>query len=202
MVKNILFIDIDTQNDFINPDGNLYIPGAEKIKFNLKQLMRLAIECNNYIISSVDKHPIFDTEFDNMPPHCIENTVGQEKITETRLFDAQVIPMHGSKNIVSNTKHFIIEKNSFDIFSNPATDKILSTINPEKCVVFGVATEYCVKLAVLGLIKRQYPVTLVTDAIKGINEDASRSFINMVKELGVELTNTETFLKENLCLLR
>lgn len=201
-MNNILFVDVDTQNDFINPDGKLYIANAEKIKSNIKKLMDFAIKSDSYVLSSVDKHSINDIEFDNLAPHCIENTYGQEKIPETMLPNPQILTIKGPNTIKSNTKQFIIEKNTFDVFSNQTTDRLIRIIKPSKCVVFGVATDYCVKLAVLGLIKRQYPVTLVTDAIKGINEEASLSFINMVKGLGVILTSTEELLEESLCLLR
>ncbi|NQU88116.1 MAG: cysteine hydrolase, partial [Mariniphaga sp.] len=40
----ILFWNVDTQKDFIDPDGKLYVPGAELIKGNLNVLTELAIK--------------------------------------------------------------------------------------------------------------------------------------------------------------
>jgi nicotinamidase/pyrazinamidase len=43
-------------------------------------------------------------------------------------------------------------------------------------VVYGVATEYCVRLAITGLLRIGKPVALVTDAIAAVNaEDGART---------------------------
>ena len=86
MDKNkILFIDIDTQNDFMFKEGNLYVPDAERIIENLKKLTEFAYRNNIPIFSSVDSHTQDDPEFKQFPPHCIKGTVGQKKIKETEI---------------------------------------------------------------------------------------------------------------------
>ena len=39
-----LFWDVDTQMDFIDPHGKLYVPNVETIKPNLEKLTKLGIE--------------------------------------------------------------------------------------------------------------------------------------------------------------
>src|SRR4051812_2424484 len=78
-----LFVDVDTQTDFMLPGGKLYVPAAEQIIPNLKRLMAFAREHNVPVLSSVDAHVPDDPEFQQFPPHCVKGTPGQEKIPET-----------------------------------------------------------------------------------------------------------------------
>lgn len=200
-MENILFIDIDTQNDFMNPDGALYIPRAETIKPKLKTLIDYAQASNLYIIASLDTHVKDDPEFEQFPPHCIKNTYGNEKIKETKLDKAQFIPNKFIADLKLTSKQFVVEKNVFDIFANPNVERLLRTINPDECVVFGVATDYCVKCAAEGLVKRNYKAKLLTDAIIGIDEEHSKNIIKSLQRLGVDSTSTDEVLKGFLCAL-
>ena len=51
-----VFVDIDTQYDFISRDGALSVPGAEGIRRNLKTLTDYALKNGIKIIASADAH--------------------------------------------------------------------------------------------------------------------------------------------------
>ena len=51
-----LFWDVDTQVDFMNEDGQLFVEGAEDIKSNLKALTNLAKNENIPVAGSLDTH--------------------------------------------------------------------------------------------------------------------------------------------------
>ena len=51
-----IFYDIDTQRDFILPDGKFHIPGAEKLVPAWKAITDLARDQNVQIVCSVDCH--------------------------------------------------------------------------------------------------------------------------------------------------
>ena len=68
-------------------------------------------------------------------------------------------------------EQIIIEKQSHDVFDNMNIDKVIIQLAASDYVVFGVATDYCVKLAVFGLLRRGYKVILVTDAVKAITKE-------------------------------
>ncbi len=51
-----VFWDVDTQGDFMHPDGALYVPGAEEIIPNLGRLTRHAHARGIRIVASADDH--------------------------------------------------------------------------------------------------------------------------------------------------
>ena len=75
-----LFVDIDTQVDFIMPEGNLYVPGAEKLIPNFQRLLEIAIRRRVPILSSADSHAPDDPEFDIFPPHCVKVAKGGKRL--------------------------------------------------------------------------------------------------------------------------
>ena len=52
----LLFWNVDTQYDFMNPDGALYVPGAETILPNLKSLQEIATKLDIPIVHTKDWH--------------------------------------------------------------------------------------------------------------------------------------------------
>lgn len=192
---NIVFFDIDTQFDFMDSKGSLYLNSADSIKPNLLKLKNFALENNHYIIASTDCHDPEDPEFKHFTPHCIVDTHGSIKIKETELLNPKIIPNKKEEIDIQEHKTFILIKNSLNVFSNPNIESVLKRINPQETIVYGVATDYCIKLIVLELVKRNYSVTLVTDAIKGFDEIESLEFLKQAKTMGVKLKTTEEVLK-------
>ena len=84
-MKNLFFLDVDTQRDFMLPTGALYVPGAERILPKLRRLFDFARKNEISILSSVDAHVPDDPEFKQFPPHCVQGTEGQRKVDETLL---------------------------------------------------------------------------------------------------------------------
>lgn len=178
-----VFFDVDTQIDFMEPQGKLYVPHAEEIVPHLVRLMSYAREKNIPVISSADAHAPDDPEFKIWPPHCVAGTRGQERIKETLLPGVVTLPMH-SQPFTRPEKwppQIIIEKDVYETSANPNFDAVLEALGSRSYVVFGVATEYCVHADVLALRKRNKPVKLVVDAIKAISdEDGHKAFEEMI----------------------
>ena len=82
----------------------------------------------------------------------------------------------------------------FDIFDNKNTDKIIIQLAASDYVVFGLATDYCVKLAVFGLLRRGYKVTLVTDAVKAATQEGEAIALKEMKNAGTVFTTTEDII--------
>lgn len=62
-----VFWDVDTQVDFIDPDGKLYVQGAETIRANLARLATFAHEQGIRILGSSDCHVPEDEEVSGDP---------------------------------------------------------------------------------------------------------------------------------------
>ena len=189
MNEAVVFLDVDTQVDFMTPAGSLCVPRAQEIVPNLKRLMNWALEHRIPVLSSADAHPPDDPSFAEWPPHCVVGTLGQRRIPETLLADARVVPNRlgaftPPEEWVGQT---IVEKQEYDVSTNANFDAILASLGKRRFVVFGVATEYCVRSSALALRKRSVTVDLVVDAIMAISEESGRKAIEEMTAAGVRL---------------
>jgi len=175
-MKN-LFWNVDTQYDFMRSNGRLYVDGAEKIEGNLRDLTTFAEKRGIKVINTADWHNNNSKEFSSIPDfintfpkHCMKNDLGSEYIPATKPKNPYIISWE-DKNFdmgeVLRRRNLILYKDKFDIFSgNFHTNKILELLNPQKIVVYGVATNVCVNFAVNGLLERNFEVYIPIDAIK------------------------------------
>ena len=191
-INEVAFVDIDTQKDFMEKGGALYINSSEEIKENLKKLTEFAVKKKIIILCSVDAHTENDPEFSKFPPHCIRGKEGYEKIDETKVEKFIIVPYE--KEFIPEVRDYhqiIFEKKTFSIFDNPNFLPFLKKIRKKKFFIYGVATEYCVKSAVEGFLKERYEVFLISDAIKAIDEKKGKEIIEEFKTRGVKIIKTE-----------
>lgn len=186
-----VFFDVDTQLDFLFPAGALAVPGAERIVPALGLLTRFAHAKGIQIISTADAHTENDPEFKIWKPHCVAGTMAQTKTTVTVLSGALVVPSSewGASDTPANLpSQVVIEKQSIDCFSNPNLRPLLASINADRYVVYGVATEHCVQRAIIGLLKMGAEVELVEDAVCGIDETQVKLAFERLVAAGGKLT--------------
>jgi len=174
------FFDIDTQLDFMVPGGALYGPGAERLIPAIAALNRYAAEHAIPLISTTDAHPENSTEFRVWPPHCVAGTFGQQKPVATLLPNRLVIPCDPAFEVPAlngASRQIIIEKDDLDMFTNPHVPAVLSALGVTECVVYGIFIDYCVKCAIMGLLKSGRKVWLVTDAIAHYTQQTGEQVI-------------------------
>jgi len=164
-----VFFDIDTQLDFVNPAGALYVPGAELRIPVIAGLNRLAVAKGIPLVSTVDAHSESDAEFRDWPHHCIAGTLGQRKAEATLLEKRVVIPNRACDLAISGAQQIVVEKQNVNAFTAPNFLKVVEALGAEHCVVYGVVTEVCVWHAATGLLQAGRKVTVVTDAIETLN---------------------------------
>jgi nicotinamidase/pyrazinamidase len=205
----LLFWDVDTQCDFMDPQGALYVPGAEQIDGAVGRLTRFAERHAIPVIADADDHRMTDAEISTepdwvrtFPPHCMRGTPGAERIEATRLdWTLAVGPERlGAAAIEAalavEWPRVLILKSQLDVFSNPNTEPILEAFSPRRIVVYGVALDFCVRCLIDGLLERRVPrVTLVTDATRAIRPQEAESLLDRWERAGVELTTTESVLR-------
>lgn len=194
----VVFVDVDTQKDFVYPSGALYVPGAENIIPTVAKLNKFAAEHGIPLISTTDAHIENDPEFQQWPPHCVVGTEGQKKPEETLVEPRVTIPPEKTAFELGDAKQIIVQKRALDVFTNPNFPELLNRLNADKYVVYGVVTEICVRHAALGLLKTGKPVELVTDAVKELKPEDRDRFFEEFQKLGGKLTTSEQVMKEAL----
>jgi nicotinamidase/pyrazinamidase len=90
---------------------------------------------------------------------------------------------------IANDKeaNIVIEKQHYDVFTNPAVKPILEAMNVKTAIVYGVATDYCVKAAVIGMQKLGIETFVLEDAIKGITAESSKQALDEMVCEGAEI---------------
>ncbi len=199
----VVFWDVDTQYDFMLPDGKLYVKGAEDIIPNLERLTRYAQKRGVQVMGSVDYHSESDYEIsvnpdyqERFPPHCMMNTGGQAKIDATKprsplwIDYAEYDGAELVKLVKGHKGEIYFRKQRFDVFSNPNVEKVLWMVKPTRIVLYGVTLDICDAYAVEGFLKRGYLIHLVIDAVKPIRKEKGEELVKNWVKRGVKLVQT------------
>ena len=198
-LTDLLFWNVDTQTDFISPDGKLYVQDSELLKPKWEKITQLAKANSIRVVNTADYHYPNSVELSSnpnfintFPPHCMANTKGAEFITETK--PENPIIFNWNKNHKNDTellnaitnRNIIIRKDAFDVFKgNQLTESILKLLSPKIVVVYGVTTNVCVNDAIVGLSGKVDKVYVIEDAIKEL-PNIPLPFDNW-KKLGVKI---------------
>jgi len=190
-----IFWEVDTQADFMLPGGKLYVGGAEKIIPNIKRLVDVARQGNVLLVSDACRHSKNDPEFQTFPPHCIRGTPGARIIPEGLAQTFYTVPNDEKCDLPRNLLSFqqiILEKQTLDVFDNPHASTIVERLGKDaEYVVFGVVTEYCVRLAAKGLLARGHKVSIVKDSIETLKPEDGRRALEELKSLGARLISAD-----------
>jgi nicotinamidase/pyrazinamidase len=203
--QKAIFWDVDTQYDFLRPDGRLYVPGADGIIDAISGVRRFAFENGFSMIASVDWHTMDDSELSERPdyrttwpPHCMAGSPGAQRMGYLGDLTIRHIPLEMitvrelAGFFVEEPFHVVIRTNSVDVFGNPNTLAVLEIVRPENVVVFGVALDVCVRNTVVGLLKwGKCRIHLLKDAVKGLNLIPDAQMFEQFAEHGVHLINSD-----------
>ncbi|HLY94963.1 MAG TPA: isochorismatase family cysteine hydrolase [Gaiellaceae bacterium] len=201
-MKRILW-DVDTQVDFMDPSGKLYVPGANETLPAVERLVDAARAAGVIHVASADDHELTDPEisetpdFENTyPPHCMRGTHGAEKILETRQRDPLALslvpfPPGLVGPLVAGRREILLLKKIFDVFTNPNTDPLLEALDPDEIIVFGVASDVCSDAAIRGFLARGRKVRFVEDASRGLDEKRVAACTDAWRAQGVEFSTAE-----------
>ncbi|MGA7028341.1 MAG: isochorismatase family cysteine hydrolase [Candidatus Acidiferrales bacterium] len=197
--RDVIFWEVDAQEDFMKPGGKLYVPGAEKLLSNIRRLTNAAREGRVFLVSHGCIHPIDDPEFAQFPPHCIRGSAGAKLVPEALAEKFVTIPNESGAKLPDDLAQFqqiILEKQTLDIFQSRHAEALLARLPRDaEFIVFGVVTEYCVRFAAKGLLERGRRVSLVRDAIETLNPEDSTRTLAELTALGARLITTDEALR-------
>ncbi len=194
----IIFLDIDTQRDFLLASGAAPCVGGEDFIPVVQKLVGYGFTHQVPVVSSMDAHTPADTRFGALGPHCIKGTQGQLKVEGTTLGNAVIVANRTdewpAEDRLVVARQVIIEKQSHNIFDNPHTEYVFEVLSPRVIIAFGVDANHCLRTAVRGLAGRDYRILLVLDAVCGVDSQTPESLIRDYRRAGARLIRTSDII--------
>ena len=176
---------VDVQNDFCS-GGALPVPDAERVVNVLNQYMDDAVARGAIVYASRDWHPVVTKHFKPYggpwPAHCVQGTDGARFHPDLRLPVTAIVVTKGEDPNSSGYSTFEGR--------TPAGTSFLTDLRARgirHLYVGGLATDYCVKQSVLDALSAGLQITILEDAIAGVDhEDSTRALMEMC-ERGAEV---------------
>ncbi len=188
---------VDFQNDFC-PGGALPVAGGDRVAAPLNALA----QGFELVIATRDWHPpdhgsFVGAEVDPAawrgidppgiwPVHCVQGTPGAELHRDLRR-DLVDLVVDKAQDPASQ---------GYSAFQDTGLADLLRERGVDHLVVGGLATDYCVRTSVLDAIREGFRVTVVEDAIRGIDAepgDSARA-IEEMREAGAEIETSAALL--------
>jgi len=182
---------VDVQNDFC-PDGALAVPGGDRVVEPLSRAAGSFAAAGLPVLASRDWHPPLTRHFKayggTWPPHCVQETIGAAFHPALRLPEGTLVISKGSDP----------DSDAYSAFDGHSADgasfgDILAALQVHHLYVGGLATDYCVRSSVLDARKAGLEVTLLADAVAGVDitaGDSARALEEMARA-GVTFCTTD-----------
>lgn len=114
------------------------------------------------------------------PPHCVQGSEGAKILLDEKLFDAIV------------RKGTQVEFESYSGFQDDGGNKtplhhLLQTEGVERIIIYGIATDYCVRASSLDAVALGYRVALVKNLSRGVAPETTKKAIEELQRAGVQI---------------
>ncbi|MBI3003193.1 MAG: nicotinamidase [candidate division NC10 bacterium] len=174
---------VDVQNDFC-PGGALPVPEGDRVVPALNALLE---RVRAVAVATRDWHPPNHSSFKPhggpWPVHCVAGTAGAAF--------HPALAVDRVAHVVSKATR--PEEEAYSGFQGTDLAAFLRQRGIRRVFVGGLATDYCVKATALDAVKHGFEVTVLEDAIRGVEVqegDCARALEEM-KRAGVRLMRTE-----------
>jgi nicotinamidase/pyrazinamidase len=193
-------IVVDFQADFTKfKNGSLAVDGTDEAFIKLvDDNTRKLKEAGFPIFGTLDWHPANHISFYTShpgkkpfevikirgkeqvlwPPHCIQNTPGADLLLNEELFKALV-------KTATNQQYEGYSGFQDDGGKKTDLDNLLKKDKISQLVVYGIATDYCVRATALDGAAAGYKVILIKNLCRGVAPDTSQDAIEEMKAKGV-----------------
>ena len=188
MDKKALVV-VDVQNDFC-PGGALPVIDGDAVVPPINRLIERFSSVGLTIIATRDWHPSnhcsFQAQGGRWPPHCVAASPG-----------ADFHPgLHLPQDTIVLDKANRPESEAYSGFEGTDLDERLTAAGVSEIVVCGLATDYCIKHTVLDGRRAGFRVTVVEDAIRGVNvePDDSQRALDEMRAAGAEMADERSLI--------
>ena len=187
--KRSALLVVDVQEDFC-PGGALPVPGGDRLIPALNRHITDAVAQGWPVYASRDWHPPITRHFrafgGQWPTHCVQETAGANFHGDLQLPRSATILSKGQDP----------ESSGYSAFDGHLADgqTLLADLHRRRVnhlYVAGLATDYCVRHSVLDAIRAGLEVTVLGDAIAGVDlqpGDSDRAIAEM-RDAGATIAN-------------
>jgi nicotinamidase/pyrazinamidase len=158
---------VDVQQDFC-PGGALAVPAGDRVIAPLNRHIEEALERGTPIYASRDWHPPVTNHFKiyggEWPVHCVRDTAGARFHPDLRLPVSTIVITKGDAPDTAGYSALQGHTPDGKTLLADLRDRGIDALH-----VGGLATDYCVKSSVLDAVSKGLTVTLLEDAIAGVD---------------------------------
>ncbi|CUS43897.1 MAG: isochorismatase family protein [Pseudomonadota bacterium] len=174
-MKKIVIV-VDTQADFMNPDGALAVGGADALVAPMNAwLGALSPDGTAAVLFTFDTH-FADTypsspEAAEFPIHCVRETAGWHNVLDAGRVDSAIPVWRLEKGVFAMWEEDGLTMEPIGGGAPVDRDAFfrgLKASGVEEAIVIGVAADYCVRWAIDGLVDRGFSVTVPEALTRGI----------------------------------
>jgi nicotinamidase/pyrazinamidase len=178
---------IDFQNDF-TPGGALAVPEGDEIADPVKKLAGRY----DVVVATRDWHPPDHSSFEEQggpwPVHCVAGTPGADFHPAMKDIELDAVADVGRER----------DDQGYSGFEKSDLAEILRERGVDRVAVCGLATDYCVRASAIDACREGFDVTVVSDAIRGVEVEPgdSERAIEDMKAAGARMVTTSELLEE------
>lgn len=162
---------VDMQNDFVHPDGSLFVSGGPEAVARVNAEIESARRAGSPVIYTQDWHPPETPHFvergGTWPPHCVRDTWGAELHDDLLVPDEPVVVKKGI-GLEDGYSGFTVYDLEAGADQPTELDGLLREAGIERVVVVGVATDVCVKATALDAVRLGYDTVVVPEATAAV----------------------------------
>jgi len=189
---------VDFQNDF-TPGGALPVADGDKIAAPINSLL----DSFDLVVATRDWHPPNHGSFQGVqvdpakwrgadppsiwPVHCVQGTPGAELHPDLEQAKVDVVIDKGQDP----------DSQGYSGFQDTSLGDLLRERGVDRLFVAGLATDYCVKNTVLDARRLGFDVTVIEDAIRGVevNPGDSEHALEEMERAGAEISSSQQVRK-------
>jgi nicotinamidase/pyrazinamidase len=199
----VAVVVVDVQGDFTTAqNGSLAVPNADQSYLeNVSKVTEKLKKAGLPVYATQDWHPANHMSFASnqdgkkpfetikltdgrtqalWPNHCVQDTKGAQILLDPGLITKVI--QKGTDSKFDSYSGFMDDGGAKTLL-----DTALKAADIKTLIVYGIATDYCVKATVLDGLKEGYTVYVVSDLCRGVADDTSKAALEEMKQKGAKI---------------